>query len=292
VKKIRIFADSTCDLDPALLKDEELGVLPLTITIQEKNYLDGEEIDVTAIYDAMRQGIMPKTSQIPYERIYRAFRSCLENGQDFIYIAFSSEMSGCYALANLIAEELLAEYPGRCGAVIDSRGGSSATGLIVLQALHMARDELPFETICNEIRFMTEHVEHVFSVDDLLWLVKGGRIPRFIGQVGSRLSIHPILDVENGNIILRRMIRGRQRSIETVANEIIRRASQFPTQLIAISHADDLLSAKTLERLIKEGLPNCKTTLCHIGGVLGVHIGLKGIGAYCFNQKPAHYELV
>ena len=169
-------------------------------------FIQGEKVRFHSSNDATAHNIgMPKTSQIPYERIYREFRSCLDNGQDFIYIAFSSEMSGCCALANLISEELLAEYPGRRGAVIDSRGGSSATGLIVLQALQLAETELPFETICTEIRFMTEHVEHVFSVDDLLWLVKGGRIPKFIGQVGSRLSIHPILDVENGRIILRRM---------------------------------------------------------------------------------------
>lgn len=289
---IEIIADSTCDIDPSLIKGTGLRILPLTITIGDKNYMDGEEITISNIYDTMREGTVPKTAQIPCERIYNLFKSCFEEGKDFIYIAFSSQMSGCYTLANTIAEELSGKYPERKFAVIDSKGGSSATGLIVLQALRMARDGMSFEQIKAEVQFMAEHIEHVFSVEDLEWLAKGGRVSKLVGHAGSLLNIHPILDVENGRIIMKRMIQGHKKAIQTVANEIIRRAKMFPTQLIAINHADDLVSAKTLEKLIKEGLPYCKTTLCHIGGVLSVHIGLKGIGAYCFNQMPENYRFI
>ena len=292
MNNIEIIADSTCDLAPSLIKGTNLKILPLTITIDDRSYMDGEEISISRIYDAMRKGIVPKTAQIPCERVYNLFKSCFEAGRDFIYIAFSGRMSGCYTLANMVAEELSDQYPERKFAVIDSKGGSSATGLIVLQALRMARDGLPFEKIKAEIQFMTEHVEHVFSVEDLGWLAKGGRVPKLVGQAGNLLNIHPILDVENGCIVMRRMIQGQKRAVQTVANEIIRRAKAFPTQLIAINHADDLPTAKMLEKLIKEGLPNSMTTLCHIGGVLSVHIGLKGIGAYCFNRMPEDYKFV
>ncbi len=291
MNRFKIITDSTCDLDPSLVQGSGLEILPLTITIDDKSYVDGEELTVFDVYEVMRKGTAPKTSQIPYHRVYNLFKSCFENGEDFIYIAFSSNMSSCYTLAHMIGEELGRLYPERKFAVIDSRGGSSATGLIVLQALRMARDGLPFETVKADIQFMAEHVEHVFSVDDLMWLAKGGRIPKIVGYVGSKLNIHPILDVENGSMVVKKMIRGRKKAIQTVANEIIKRAEEFPTQLIAISHADDPSSAKTLEKQIKESLPNCKTTLCHIGGVLGVHIGLKGIGAYCLNKSPENYKL-
>ena len=292
MSSIRIIADSTIDLDPSLFREFRLTKLPLTIIIGEKSYLDGEEIQVADVYNVMRKGIVPKTSQIPYERVYDLFKTCFESGEDFIYIAFSSEMSGCYSLAHVVADELSANYPGRKFAVLDSKGGSGATGLVVLQALRMVRDGLPFETVKSEIQFMAEHVEHVFSVDDLAWLAKGGRIPKVVGYVGSKLNFHPLLDIVNGRITFRQMIRGKKKAIQSVATEIIRRAEKFPEQLIAIAHGDDLVAAKTLESLIRESLPDCGTTICHIGGVIGVHVGLKCVGAFCLNKRPANYTFV
>ncbi len=294
MSNIRIIADSTCDLDPSLVQSTGfvLERMPLTISVAEKNYLDGEEITIAEIYELMRNDILPKTAQIPYYRVESLFRSILENGDDLIYIAFSSKLSGCYDLATLVANELCAQYPKRHVAIIDSKGGSGATGLIVLQALRMARDGLPFETIESEIRFMADNIEHVFSVDNLQWLAKGGRIPHIVGYVGSKLHLHPILNFESGCIVLKKMVQGKKKAIRTVAEEIIRRSAAFPNQLIAISHADDQESAHALEALIKHELPECTTTIRHIGGVLGVHLGLRGIGAFCLSLQPNQYRFI
>ncbi len=289
---IQIITDSTCDLDPAMIQGMSLVILPLSIIVGDQSYLDGETILLPEVYDMMRQGIVPKTAQIPYERTYNVFRSCLEEGNDVIYISFSSTMSGCFALAQMVAEELRAEFPNRNIAVLDSKGGSGATGLIVLQALKMADSGYAFEVVKAEIEYMADHIEHIFSVDDIEWLAKGGRIPKFVGTIGNILSIRPILFVEKGCIAVQRVIRGKKKAIQAVADKVITMAADFPAQLIAITHADDLPSAKALAELILRGLPNCKTTLCQIGAVLGVHLGLKGIGAFCFNQKPEHYCLI
>jgi DegV family protein with EDD domain len=292
MSNIRIVTDSTCDIEPSLLNGYRLDILPLVISIEEQSYLDGEEIRIEEVYEYMRKGVVPKTSQIPYERTYPLFRSILERGEDFLYISFSSELSGCFSLGSMVAEELRAEFPGRNIAVVDSKAGAGATGLIVLQALKMAAAGLPFDTVKAETEFLADHIEHVFSVGDLEWLAKGGRIPKVVGYVGSKLGFHPILEVEKGRMVVRRMVRGKSNAIQAVANDIIQRAQKFPAQLVAICHADDLLSAQKLEALIKEGLSGCVTTLCHIGGVLGVHLGLKGIGAFCFNQKSEQYSLI
>ncbi|MEA5038939.1 MAG: DegV family protein [Clostridiaceae bacterium] len=292
MSNIRIVADSTCDIDPELIRNLNLEILPLAVTIDGRSYLDGEEIGIAEVYGYMRRGVVPKTSQIPYDRAHDLFQSLLDAGSDVIYISFSSELSGCYAMGSMIAEELAKQYPDRKIAVLDSRGGSGATGLIVLQALNLADTGLPFEEVLSELRFMIEHVEHVFSVGDLEWLAKGGRIPRAVGYIGSKLGFHPLLDVEGGRMVVIRMIRGKLNALQTVADEVIRRAGKFPAQLISICHADDLPAAKKLAALVKEGLPGCSITLCHIGGVLGVHLGLKGIGAFFFNQKPEKYRLV
>lgn len=292
MSNIRIVTDSTCDIEESLLNGYRLDILPLVISIEDHAYLDREEIQVEQVYEYMRKGIVPKTSQIPYERAHNLFKSILESGEDVLYISFSSEMSGCYSLGSMVADQLHEDYPGRNIAVVDSKAGAGATGLIVLQALKMAAAGLPFDMVKAETEFLADHIEHVFSVGDLEWLAKGGRIPKVVGYVGSKLGFHPILEVEQGRMIVRRMVRGKSNAIQAVANDIIRCAQKFPAQLVAICHADDILSAQKLEKLVREGLNGCVTTLCHIGGVLGVHLGLKGIGAFCFNQKPEQYSLI
>ena len=288
---IQIIADSACDIAPQSIQSLDLAILPLSITIGSQHYLDGETIQIDEIYDLMRRGVVPQTAQIPYERTYQLFKSCLEEGRDVIYISFSSMMSGCFALAQIIARELLSEFPEGRIAVLDSKGGSGATGLLVLQALKMAEAGYSFENIRSEIQFMAEHIEHVFSIDELNWLAKGGRIPKIVGTLGSKLGIRPLLEVEKGTIVVKRMIRGRKNAMQAIADRIIQQAANFPSQLIAIAHADDIASAKSLEALIIKGMPDCITTICHIGGVLGIHLGLKGIGAFCLNQRPEHYCL-
>ena len=288
---VQIVTDSTSDIEQELLRGMDLKVLPLVITVEDREYLDGETIHVSQIYDIMRRGIFPTTAQIPYDRAESLFRSCLESGKDIIYIAFSSAMSGCYSVGKMVAEELRPQFPERKIAILDSKGGSGATGLIVLQALKMAASGWAFEEISDEIQFMADRVEHIFSVDDIEWLAKGGRISKLVGSIGSKLGLRPILEVKKGSIAFQKMIRGKKNAIQEVADKVITRAANFPSQLITIAHGDDLPSAKDLEGLIKRGLPNCLTTICHIGCVIGVHIGLKGIGAFCFNQKSEHYCL-
>lgn len=286
---IRIITDSTTDIDRALIAPYDLRVLPLTITIDNTNYLDGEEIQIDDVYRAMRAGIVPKTSLIPPQRVQALFAELLAAGDDVIYIAFSGELSGCFAMADAIARDMQVEYPARRITVVDSRGGSSATGLIVLQALKMAAAGMDYDMLLAQINDMIAHVEHVFSVSDMEWLAKGGRVPRIVGFIGGKLSIRPLLNVENGRMVVRRMIRGNKKAIAVVAAEIARRARAFPGQLIAISHADDAEAASSLSAQILALLPQCRTTICHIGGVIGVHIGLSGIGAYCLTARPAGY---
>ena len=284
-----IIADSTCDLNTDLWKDFELKHLPLSIMLQEDTYLDGIDINVDKVYEAMRKGIVPKTSQIPYEYIRETFEEYAKAGIDFIYIAFSKEMSSCFSLATVMVKELQERYPKVHMAVVDSKGGSSATGLIVLQALYLAKQGMEFSDLMKDIQYMVEHVEHVFSVSDLEWMAKGGRISKPLGYIGSKLKLRPWLDVEEGKMVVKGMVRGRNKAIHEVAKELVKRAERFPEQLIAISHADDLEAALRLEEEIKSMLPKCKTTVCHIGGILGVHIGISGIGAFCFNEVIPHY---
>ena len=286
---IRIITDSTCDLNTDLVEEDEYDVLPLKIIINDHEYTDTIDIKINEVYEFMRQGIIPKTAQITYEDVYSTFKKCCDNDLDLIYIAFSKEMSGCYTFANLIAQDLKQAYPNRKIEVIDSKCGSGALGLMVLQALRMVKASLTFETIVEQMHFMADHVELVFTLTDLNWIAKGGRLSRTAGYAGTLLNIKPILEVEDGKIITSRAVRGRNHSISEVVTEIVKRSKAFPNQLISITHADDLQMAKDLEAQIKIFLPECTTTINCIDSVLGVHLGIGGVGVYCFNKKPEHY---
>jgi DegV family protein with EDD domain len=287
---VQIITDSTTDLDKRILGQYELMVLPLTITIDNVNYLDGKDIQVEQVYEVMRKKIVPKTSQIPMEYFYNVFRQCAMEGKDIIYISFSKEMSSCFSVANMVAQEIREEYPHISIDVVDSEGGSSATGLIVWQALQMAKQGLHREEILANVKEMIQSVVHVFSVADLEWMALGGRINKPMGMIGSKLKIQPWLMVEEGKMVVKGMVRGRRKAIEKVAEETVKRALKSPDQLIAITHADDLDAAKQLEERIKQKLPQCKTTITHIGGVLGVHIGISGIGVFFFSSRPSWYQ--
>lgn len=286
---IKIIVDSICDRNPDLFRDYDVAVLPLTITIEDKNYLDGEEISVEEVYEQMRRGIYPKTAQIPYERIESLFRSYCEEGHDFIYLPFSSEMSGCCALAKTVADDLRAEFPERKMEVLDSRSGAGAIEIIALQALKLIERGVGFEELVEHVTFMIDHVEHVFCLADLLWLAKGGRISVPVGYVGNMLSIHPILDMEDGKLVVIKMVRGNKKAVKAVMEKVKERIGTFTDQLIAISHAGDWETARQVEQMVREAFPNCRTAISQVGGVLGVHLGIGGIGVLFFREKPPAY---
>lgn len=289
---IRIITDSTCDIDKQLLADYDLTILPLKIIINGHEYTDTVDIQINEVYEAMRQGIVPKTTQITYDDVYACFDRFCQQGDDLIYLAFSKAMSGCYTFANLIAEDIRLKYPRSRLTIIDSRCGSGALGLMVLQALKMAELNDDYTVITATLQDMAQHVELIFTLTDLNWIAKGGRLSRTAGYAGTLLNIKPILEVDNGQIITTRAVRGRNHSIAEVAQEIARRAAGFPDQLISITHADDIEMAYELEKQLNELLPHCQTTITCIGAVLGVHLGIGGVGVYCFNSRPDNYLLL
>ena len=286
---IKIIVDSTCDLSEGLRKEYDIRVLPLSVVLNGAEYLDGLEIKLETMYDAMRNGVYPKTSQIRREHAEQLFSEYAGQGIPFIYLAFSSAMSGTCSLGRMVLSEVHARYPEEKMAVVDARGGSMATGLIALQAARMAKDGYSFEQILEQVSFMVEHIEHVFTIDDLMWAVKGGRLSRIAGKAGNLLGIKPILDVQQGAIQVIRSVRGKAKALVTVADMVASRAKDFAGQIVGITHADDLGVANKMKELVLERLPDCTVMIERIGCVLGAHLGLGGVGVYFLNRKPKIY---
>ncbi|WFR59376.1 DegV family protein [Anaerocolumna sp. AGMB13025] len=282
---IKIIVDSTCDLPEEDIKKYDISVLPLKVLLEDKEYLDKKTITVDEVYGAMRKGIMPKTSQPSPETIYNLFSEYAVAGWEFIYLSFSQALSGTYQLANSVLGEVKEKYPEVNMEVVDSKGGSTATGLIALQAARMAfGGNLEFKRISDYVKELINCVEHIFTIPDLSWLIKGGRIGRTQGMIGNILNINPILDVKNGEMEVIHKVRGRKKALNTVVDLLEERAKSLTNQIIGISHADDPEIAEALMELIKSRLGCTRFIVNKIGSVLGSHLGIGGVGIFFFNE--------
>lgn len=289
----RIIVDSTSDLPDSLRERFDIAVLPLSVVIDQKAYLDGDEIHLDEVYQAMRAGKVPGTSQIRWEDAATLFTSIAQSGDDFIYLAFSASMSGTFRLAKMVSREVAAEYPRCRMEIIDSQGGSMGSGLIALQLGLMNERGVPFEEMVSQCIWMTSHMRYIFTVDDLKYAVRGGRLlARTFGNVGSILNVKPLMDVRNGVLHLEKLVRGSRQSLETMGEILSDYARNFGEQIIGLTHADDMEKALAMQRILKERLPYC-TVLCQrIGAVLGSHLGIGGVGAFCLDKRPVYYSAI
>lgn len=286
---VKIIIDSTCDLPDWIIEKFDIKILPLIVTIADQDFRDGVDIQLDEVYKTMRKGFVPKTSQVSPESIHSLFTEYCELGYDFIYVSFSSKLSGTHNLATMIANEIKEKYPDRQIAVIDSKAGSMATGLIVLQACLLIENGASFDEVYHYIIDAANHIEHIFTISDLDWLSKGGRIPKPIGKVGDLLSIKPLLNVEDGKMNVVQMVRGRKKALRTILQKVTQRIGDFTNQYIGIAHADDVETAKELEQMIKASFPESRTFIHSIGAVLGTHLGIGGVGVFFFNKKTEPY---
>ncbi|MGE5633557.1 MAG: DegV family protein [Caulobacteraceae bacterium] len=288
-KMVKIIVDSTCDLPDELMREYDIKSIPLRVSLGDKEYLDKVEVQVDQVYEAMRNGIVPKTSQPRPIDIYNVFKQYCSSGYDFIYLSFSSKLSGTYQLASAVLKELKEQFGNAGMKIVDSEGGSTATGLIALQAAKLAKAGRSFETVAGQLGQLVQHVEHIFTIADLSWLIKGGRISKAEGIIGNMLNIKPILHVNKGIIEVMQKVRGRKKSLQTIVDILEEKAINFPEQIIGISHTDDLETALELEKMIKERLGERKTMINKIGSVLGSHLGIGGVGVFFFNERPELY---
>ena len=283
----KIIMDSTSDLPKNIIEKYDIDILPLRVYVDNKEYLDKITILVEQVYDLMRKGISPKTSLPSPGEIYNLFSKYASRGEDFIYYSFSSELSATYQTSKIIIEELKKEYPNVKMEVIDTKAGSLASGLIVLQGAKLSEAGVSFEEIVSISKENTENIEHIFTIDDLSWLLKGGRISKGSAIIGSVLNIKPILDVEKGKIAVIGKIRGRERALTTVADIVQERIKKFPNQIIGITHADDIKAALKMKDILTEKIGYSNVILEKIGSVLGSHLGIGGVGVFFLN-KPSN----
>lgn len=281
---IRIITDSGCDLPEQILRKYNIEVLPLYVYLQNEEFLDGVTITPKDVYAGMRMGKIYTTAQVPPNKFYDAFKKCAENKDTCIYIGFSSGLTGTYQSSIIAKEDILEEFPSFDIHVIDTKQASLGLGLIVYKAAKMAMDGKCKEEILKVIDFSLEHTESIFTVDNLEYLFRGGRVSRTSAMIGGLLNIKPILDIENGKLIPIEKVRGRKKVIKRIFELIEERGSNIQEQVIGISHGDDIKTAEELRTMIQEKF-GCKEFLINtIGGVIGSHVGPGTVAVFFMNS--------
>ncbi len=269
-----IFTDSSCDLSEKVIKDWGICSASLSFRFEgsDKEYLNNE-ISVSDFYAEMRKGGVAKTSAVNSEAFISGFTPLLDKGLDILYIGFSSGLSTTFNSARLAAEALKEKYPERKIYIVDTLAASAGTALLI----DMIRDKMSKGASIEEARDFAEesklHICHWFTVDDLVYLKRGGRVSPTTAFVGNVLGIKPVLHVDNeGHLTSVLKVRGRRASINALAEKYGETASPLGTKAF-ISHSDCEADAKILAGILKEKYGAETELITDVGPVIGAHSG-------------------
>jgi DegV family protein with EDD domain len=281
---MRIFADSACDLPKSYFETNPVTLIPLRVHIDETEYLDVMTIDSKEVYAQIRQGKQPKTSQASPEQFLTLFEELAQSGEDGLYIAFSSELSGTHNTAVMIRDQVKEEFPNLKLTIIDSKCASLGYGLLVKEAVRLQKLGEPIERIVEIIRFKAKHMEHLFTVEDLDYMARGGRVSKTSAIIGGLLNIKPLLQVDNGKLVPIEKIRGRKKVLKRILEIMEERGERLHEQTIAISHGDDEPFALEMKELIEKTFKPKQIEIYVIGSVIGAHTGPGTLSVFFSNQ--------
>ncbi|KQL55005.1 fatty acid-binding protein DegV [Heyndrickxia shackletonii] len=282
---IKLFADSACDLPLEFFEENNVTLIPLNVYMDDKEYLDIKTINPKQIFDGIRSGKVPKTSQPSPEVFEQVFTDLAKSKQTGIYIAFSSALSGTYQTAEMVRGQLLEEYPDLDLTIIDSKCASVGYGLVVKNAASMLKANATKEQIIEASIFNSQHMEHLFTVDDLDYLAKGGRLSKASAFLGGLLNIKPLLHVEDGKLIPLEKLRGKKKVLQRMLDLMGERGERLQDQCIGICHGDDEEAALNLKNLIEERFGVKEFYINIIGSAVGSHAGPGTLAVFFLNKR-------
>ena len=270
-----ILTDSGCDIIPETLA--QWGVKYITLTFrfsdEDREYAN-DEMSASDFYARMRQGGIAKTSAINSERFREFFESELKAGNDVLYLGFSSGLSATYNTARMAAEQLTAEYPERTIITIDTLAASAGQGMLVAFAARAKEAGKSLQETADTVRSYIPRLCHWFTVDDLVYLKRGGRISPTVAFVGNMLGIKPVLHVDDdGHLINMFKVRGRRASIAALAKKFGELLENADCNEAFISHGDCVEDAEELKRIVEAHYGANVTLITSVGTVIGAHSG-------------------
>lgn len=270
-----IFTDSACDISPELLDSWGVSSTPLTFRFSDDNTeYTNYEMDAETFYEKMRLGKVAKTSAVNSETFVSEFDKALKCGMDILYLGFSSGLSTTYNSARLAAEELMQRYPDAKIIVVDTLAASAGQGLLVKLVADRKNEGASIEEAADFARKTALNICHWFTVDDLVYLKRGGRISAASAFFGNVIGIKPVLHVDNeGHLVNVMKVRGRRSALESLADKYGELAFEKENGSFYVSHASCKADAEKLCKLIKEKFGASAELITDVGPVIGAHSG-------------------
>ena len=287
----KIITDSTADLPKEYLQEHNLGCMPVNYILDGVTYGRDKELDWKVFYKMMREeGKMPTTSQINPAEAKEYFESYLEKDKEILYLAFSSGLSGTCGNIRMAADEIMEEHSDVKIIVVDSLGASMGEGLFVHKAVKMRDAGKSMEETAEWLEKHVLNFTHVFTVDDLFHLYRGGRVSKTAAVLGTMISIKPKLHVDNeGHLILIGKVRGRKKSLSALVDYMEEKMGSWVDEnrddYVFISHGDALEDAEYVRDLIKERFGVRNFMINHIGPTIGAHSGPGTIALFFMGES-------
>ena len=279
-----IMTDSCCDLTDQMARDLELEVLPLTMHMDGQDYpndLAGTAISNQEFYKRIRAGKLATTSAVNVGQFQDAMRRVLESGRDIVCVCFSSALSTTYQSAVIAAEDLRAEFPEAEIHVVDSLSASLGQGLLLYLAVEQKRKGLTAAELAKWVEDNRLTVCHWFTVDDLNFLKRGGRVSATTALLGTMLSIKPIMHTsDEGKLVPVGKARGRKAAIAALLDKIEALGIHPEKQTMFICHADCEEDAKAVAQTIQDRFGTPTVHINYIGPVIGSHTGPDTMGIF------------
>ena len=270
----QIITDSACDLPKAMLAQLDVTSTPLHVLFKGQNLPDSVDEGLKEIYDGLRAGEATSTSAANPEGWTAVMEPALQAGQDVLVLAFSSGLSTTYQSAVIAAQDLGEKYPQRHIRVVDTGCAALGQGLLVWNACKMRDAGLSLDELtawCEENKY---HLCHWFTVNDLMFLKRGGRVSAATAVVGTMLQIKPVLHVDdNGKLVSMEKARGRKASIEALVKKLDTLGDGYDNSTVFICHGDCLEEAEQLKALVLQRNGVREVFVGNLGAVIGSHAG-------------------
>ena len=273
-----IVTDSSSNLPEEVIDDFGLHVLPLTFMVdgqQYQSYLKGQRTDLKQFYTMMREGKEITTSLPNLADSEALLRGLLDEGRDVLYIGFSSGLSGTYEATDLLLRELAEEYPDRTILTVDTLAASLGQGLLVWYAATKAREGATIQEVHEWLEQNKLHLAHWFTVDDLMFLFRGGRVSKTSAWAGTLLNIKPVMHVDDeGHLIPLEKVRGRKKSLKALVDHMEASAlAPVAEQTVFITHGDCQEEAEYVADLVRERFGVEHIVINYVDPVIGAHSG-------------------
>ena len=269
-----IITDSSCDLPESVVEEFGIKVITLDFIIEGEDAQKNDAMDAKSFYKILRTGKMITTSAVSIDRFLGEFEPVLKEGKDILYLGFSSGLSGTYNAGAVAAGELAEKYPERKVFTVDTLAASMGQGLLVWYAANMKKKGASIEEVRDFAEENKLKLAHWFTVNDLFFLKRGGRVSAATAILGTALQIKPVLHVDDaGKLISVSKVRGRKSAVDALFAKIKDMATDVSEQTVFISHGDCIEDAEYLAEKIKSELGVKEVVISYVGPVIGAHSG-------------------